>query len=215
MAENTTLIFVRHGETQANIDGLLAGQVETKLTSRGIAQAEAAANALKDKPIAIAYASDLTRAFQTAKIIINHHPGIELKPEPRLREWSFGDLEHVPYKKLLEPGQTFFEHYENPRDDYQPANGESRSQLSARIKDFMDECVSIHPGKTILAVCHGALLQQLFVQVAGMPPCDTIPPLAANASISVFRFVTKRNKWQLVTWSSVDHLAEIGEFPTF
>ena len=36
------LFYVRHGQTVMNVQGLLAGQIETPLTDEGRAQAEAA-----------------------------------------------------------------------------------------------------------------------------------------------------------------------------
>ena len=50
---NTRFIFVRHGETDANIAGFLQGQYESNLTPNGIAQAQAVAEALKMKTLSI------------------------------------------------------------------------------------------------------------------------------------------------------------------
>ena len=62
----TTLIFVRHGQSESNLAKVFTGQGNTKLTPLGRAQAERTAEYLRDFPISRIYASDLDRAMETA-----------------------------------------------------------------------------------------------------------------------------------------------------
>ena len=73
-------VVVRHGETMANRTGLLQGQTECPLNDNGRAQAAAAGERLKDMHFDAAYASTLSRAWETAEIITAHHPGIDMAP---------------------------------------------------------------------------------------------------------------------------------------
>jgi 2,3-bisphosphoglycerate-dependent phosphoglycerate mutase len=54
--------LVRHGETQANRDGIIQGQQDTPLNALGEEQARMVGEALKEKEIACAFSSDLSRA---------------------------------------------------------------------------------------------------------------------------------------------------------
>jgi probable phosphoglycerate mutase len=64
------LLWVRHGESQANILKLLScSKVDLPLTEKGCLQAEQTAAALSRLPVAGVYASPLLRAVQTAEII--------------------------------------------------------------------------------------------------------------------------------------------------
>ena len=54
--------IVRHGETQANRDGIIQGQQDTFLNAIGSEQARMVGEALKDAKLGIAFSSDLSRA---------------------------------------------------------------------------------------------------------------------------------------------------------
>lgn len=56
------IYIVRHGETDANRNGILQGHTDTQLNEEGIAQAKMTANALEKVHLTVAYASDLSRA---------------------------------------------------------------------------------------------------------------------------------------------------------
>ncbi len=54
--------MIRHGETEANRQEIVQGQLDTELNDAGIGQAEMVAAALKEIPFDLAYTSDLSRA---------------------------------------------------------------------------------------------------------------------------------------------------------
>src|SRR5690606_2611712 len=62
-----TWTFVRHGQSVANAEGWLAGCLDSPLTARGLAEADATRDAVADIPLARAFASDLSRARLTAQ----------------------------------------------------------------------------------------------------------------------------------------------------
>ena len=74
-ANLTRLIAVRHGETAWNVDTRIQGHLDIGLNATGLWQAQRAGQALADEPIAAVYASDLSRAWQTAQAIAARHPG--------------------------------------------------------------------------------------------------------------------------------------------
>lgn len=59
--------IVRHGETQANRDGIIQGQRDTSLNAIGLDQARMAGGALKDAKLGIAFSSDLSRAVKVRR----------------------------------------------------------------------------------------------------------------------------------------------------
>ncbi len=54
--------IIRHGETDANRQGIVQGQLDTPLNDAGVEQARLTADALEDTPFEVAYSSDLQRA---------------------------------------------------------------------------------------------------------------------------------------------------------
>lgn len=55
------IYIVRHGETDANREGILQGQLDTQLNDVGLEQARMTAEALEKVRFSVAYASDLSR----------------------------------------------------------------------------------------------------------------------------------------------------------
>src|SRR5688572_18781139 len=88
----TRITLIRHGETDWNVSGRWQGQAPVPLNSNGLQQASATATYLRNQSssYAIVYASDLSRAFITASLIVNEIGG-EIIKERRLREIDLGD----------------------------------------------------------------------------------------------------------------------------
>ncbi len=86
------LIIIRHGETLGNVNNYPEGQSDGELSPLGIQQAKKLAKRLQKTPIDIAYCSDLGRAVDTAKIILEYHPDLHLLLDKRFRERYFGEL---------------------------------------------------------------------------------------------------------------------------
>jgi len=91
-------IFVRHGESVANREGLVAGRLDSPLTERGRDQAREAAELLAAHPPACIWTGTASRVRETAWII-----GARFRLEPReaagLRERDWGALEGRPLRE--------------------------------------------------------------------------------------------------------------------
>ncbi|KAJ6563231.1 histidine phosphatase superfamily [Mycena sp. CBHHK59/15] len=87
--------LVRHGETQANREGVIQGQLDTALNAAGVRQAGRLADALRCAGVKfdVAYSSDLGRALETARIILGHRGDVEIVEQAELRERFMGDLQ--------------------------------------------------------------------------------------------------------------------------
>ncbi|MBU6423779.1 MAG: phosphoglycerate mutase family protein, partial [Chloroflexi bacterium] len=90
MSSETTLYFVRHGESEANAARRYAGQADSPLTERGRQQAEAVAAALRGVRLDRVVSSDLSRARDTAAAIAREH-GLAVEVFPELREVDVGE----------------------------------------------------------------------------------------------------------------------------
>ena len=94
-----TIIMVRHGETQGNIDDKAQGHLDVPLTETGRLQAKAVAQRLSDIEFCAVYSSDLQRALDTAKAITAHRPELPIRTRTQLREIHFGDYEDMPWDR--------------------------------------------------------------------------------------------------------------------
>jgi 2,3-bisphosphoglycerate-dependent phosphoglycerate mutase len=87
--------FVRHGETESNVLGIVAGSTDVPLTARGRTQALAAAEMLKAAGLTAVYSSSLVRARDTAHCIADAL-GLRVVIIPELAERNWGELEGKP-----------------------------------------------------------------------------------------------------------------------
>ena len=88
----TTLLLVRHGETDWNAEGRLQGHTDTPLNDYGRRQARTLADELAGEPIDAVYSSDLARARETAEIV-GGRLGLTVVVDPGLREKNWGSWE--------------------------------------------------------------------------------------------------------------------------
>lgn len=86
---------MRHGETESNLRGVVAGWTDVALTDRGRDQVAEAAERLAGAGITGIYASHLTRARDTAKIV-GARLGLDVTVMAELAERKWGDLEGKP-----------------------------------------------------------------------------------------------------------------------
>lgn len=204
----TEFTVVRHGQTIANKTGTLQGQTDTPLDDTGIAQAQAAADALKNAHFDVILSSDLGRAMATAAEIAKYHHGVTVIPDQGLREWDLGDLQGKTYAELNEKYPEVMAAFKSPENSVVIPGGENFADFQKRISAALERIAAEYPGKKILLVSHGGATQRMFCHVAGCVRNGNVTPLCANASISAFRKLDS-GAWQLTKWSETGHLAHI------
>jgi probable phosphoglycerate mutase len=94
--DNTVTFYIaRHGKTMLNTLDRVQGWSDTPLTPAGIAVAEYLGLGLKDVEFKSAYSSDLGRARQTARIVLNSkgQEKLNITETPAVRETNFGSYE--------------------------------------------------------------------------------------------------------------------------
>ena len=86
----TLIYMVRHAEAEGNLYRRAHGQYDSSLTPKGLRQLDALAERFRDTAVDALYSSDLRRTMATAAAVARYHPGLELQPDPRLREVDLG-----------------------------------------------------------------------------------------------------------------------------
>lgn len=164
------IYLVRHGETAWNQSGLLQGQTDIDLNAQGFAQAEEAAERLKDVPFEIAFCSPLVRARHTAETIVGNR-NITLTTDERLRELNFGPWEGVDIRTIRDAASQPFT---NPGDYIPPEGAESFAQLYARSGEFVKQVLLPLEGtyETVLVVAHGGVNRSILNPVLNIPVSD-------------------------------------------
>ncbi len=152
----TTILLVRHGETDWNRDGRVQGHTDVPLNDTGRDQARALAESLADDPVDAVYASDLVRARDTASGVADNR-GLPVVQLPELREKNFGTWEGLTREQILtrfpaaRPGHW--------------GDGETRDEMSRRVLDALSRIAASHEGETVVVVTHGGPLRAVQRQL--------------------------------------------------
>jgi broad specificity phosphatase PhoE len=148
----TTLLLVRHGETDWNADGRLQGHTDRPLSDFGRRQAQQLAAELEGEKLEAIYSSDLARARETAEIV-GERLGLPVVLDPELREKDWGNWE----------GLTAVE-----RDRVEFA-GESTEAHQERMLRALRRISERHPGEgRVLVITHGGSMRRVQTVALGL-----------------------------------------------
>lgn len=163
------LYIIRHGKTDWNILHKLQGKTDIPLNEAGIEMAKEAAERYKDVRFDICYCSPLTRARQTAELLLEGRD-VPIVIDNRLEEMGFGiyeGTENVFEKPECPVRELFF----SPAS-YKPVGGaESLEDLIKRTSEFINEVAlpQVNEGKDVLIVGHGAMNSAIIGQIRNTP----------------------------------------------
>jgi broad specificity phosphatase PhoE len=160
----TTLLLVRHGETDWNRDHRWQGHSDTPLNDSGRRQALELAETL-DPPDRI-YASDLLRARETAEILAARL-GAPVVLDVRLRERGFGAWEGLTTPEIEE---RFAADHARWRvgEGAGAADAEAFEAFAERIGAFLDEVLERHAEEEVLVVAHGGTIRVIHALASGL-----------------------------------------------
>lgn len=202
----TTVLLIRHGETDANRNGVFQGQAGAGLNLKGREQARRLAERLvaTDCRIDYLYTSDLQRAAETADIIgayLNKTP----LPDAGLREIYLGTWQGLSKAQVsdLYPEQVAAW---LRGEDVRRGGGENYADLQVRMTTTLRRLVERHPGATLGVVSHGAAIKLFIAGVLGITT-DYLPyfHVVFNTGVSVLRF-SDQGRWDLMLWNDSRHL---------
>ncbi|MCY4581784.1 MAG: histidine phosphatase family protein [Chloroflexi bacterium] len=162
--------LVRHGETVWNRDGRIHGHVDAELNEHGRQQMRRMARRLADCRFSAAYASDLGRAVESARIIVEGY-GVSVETDPDLREFSYGAWEGLtPEEAEAQDPEAYAERMALEPDAFAAPNGENTAQLLHRVRRFCERIVAHHePSEDVLVVAHAGSIRALLVCLLGLP----------------------------------------------
>ena len=174
------ILLVRHGETDFNKNKLIQGHSDIVLNETGKEQAINAGQKITNFDIDAVFSSPLKRALETARLMLDNsnnsqNERLDLVTDSRLIEKYFGDFEGLTfdeYFKALDTGSNL-ETIEQEENVYKRAH----SFFLDKYKDYNN--------KTILVVCHGALIR-IFLRELGLYP--ETRELIKNTALNILRF---------------------------
>lgn len=201
----TRILAVRHGETAWNKDARIQGHTDIALNAHGRWQARQLAQALRDEPMAACYASDLSRARETAQAVADRH-GQPVAIHAGLRERGFGSFEGHTWTELQAAYPVETAAWSKREPHFAPPSGESLWQLQARVLATVSELAARHPGEQILIATHGGVLDMLYRLATRL---DLQAPRSWElTNTAVNRLLWSPEGLSLVGWADTTHLQE-------
>lgn len=203
----TTLLLIRHGESEANRQRVFAGQYDPELTDKGLKQAELTAHFVAHKySVDLIYSSDLKRAYKTAQCL-GQLLGLDVIKEPGMREINAGQWEKVKFVDLPVLYPAEFAVWNEHIGLSTCTGGESVRQLGDRILVTLERIAQANDGKTVAIGTHATPVRvaQSLIQTGGLDAMENIP-WVANASVTEICY--DNGKWNVVAVSQDNHLAE-------
>ncbi|MEZ4768010.1 MAG: histidine phosphatase family protein [Caldilineales bacterium] len=200
----TTLVLLRHGETEWNLSGRWQGQAaDTALSARGHEQARIVARRLRTYAFGAIYSSDLKRAWDTA-CIVGDVLGLQPLAEPGLRESDIGAWTGLTWDEIAVryPDEIAAM---IAGDDVRRGGGESMQELNGRLANTAARIAAAHSGQTVLLVSHGAALRSLVAHAlqASLPQMQRIA-IGGNTALSVLQ--VRDGQMRLVSYNDTAHL---------
>lgn len=199
----TRFCLIRHGETDWNGEKRIQGHIDIELNAAGEAQAEAVRRGLAGHSFAVAYSSDLRRAWRTAQIA-TAGLGLAVSPAPTFRERNFGVLQGITSHEASIQRPLAHRHHlaRTPHYDYE--TGESLIDFSARITAGLEILVARHSGQQVLIFTHGGVLDIAYRTATGRALEMARDFQLPNAAFNWIEHDT--HGWRLISWADCGHL---------
>ena len=161
----TTIVLVRHGETDWNRDNRFQGHADIPLNDAGREQARALAGQLADKSFAAVYTSPLQRAAETARIIADSLD-LEVRESEALREVDVGSWSGLTRTEVEAAHPEGFGQWLAWRHGW--TDGETYDELGLRVLAELSAIAAAHASQTVLAVTHGGPIRSALAAAAGI-----------------------------------------------
>ena len=181
----TTLLLVRHGETDWNLQSRFQGHADPPLNETGLAQARQLATMLAPRPLAAVYSSPLRRALQTAQIVAEPH-GLRPEPVEGLREVDVGAWQGLSRDEVEQRFPEQFRRWLAFGQGWE--DGETYEEMGRRAVATLLELARRHEGETVLGVTHGGPIRAALAAANGISHSEArqAGPLIGNCFVAQF-----------------------------
>jgi len=200
------LILIRHGESRGNAEGRFQGQLDYPLSPRGVEQARRLAERLTERHLDHIYASPLSRAADTARIVADHK-GMTVSPLPGVMEYHFGELSGLNWAEISERHPELAEAQRTRGRAYVPWPGEEgREAFRERVCSALWALEADHADDTIAVFTHGGAIGVFCQSVLGLDHSHRAPFMVDNTAL--FEVEVRNGRGTLWTVNDTCHLRD-------
>jgi broad specificity phosphatase PhoE len=200
--------FIRHGQTEWNVERRMQGHNDSPLTEKGIADAKALGKRLAEVNFDLAWCSPSGRTRHTLQLLLNGRE-VPTRLDDRLLEIDLGRCEgHTRTELAADPVLSHeIQPFWDQPDAYLPSTGESFWDVQKRIMSFFEEIADRYPDQRVLVVTHTTVIKTFLAYVnnenlSQLWKTKTIYP----ASLSLLKY--EGGKWHIDLWGDTAHYEE-------
>ena len=201
----TKVYLIRHGQTLWNQDSKYQGHSDIALSETGKEQAQRLREYFVSKNIELnaIYASDLSRAHQTAEIIAGAY-NMSVSVNKDFREMNFGVWEGLTFKEIQKLYTELAEQWLKAPENLEIPNGESFLIVKDRAERALQSIIQKHENENIVLVSHGGTLRTIFCALLDIPLTKMWQFKLDNTAVTIFDFY--KDKPILSLYNSTAHL---------
>ena len=203
----TTILLVRHGETAWNRSKIFRGVYDIPLNDNGRAQAQALARLLANRSIDAAYTSPLSRATETAQIVLQPH-GIEANVHEGLKDFNYGLWMGLEESEVVRRWPD--EHYDwitTPHTIRVPG-GDTLQDVFHAAFAALEDSVHKHTDQTIALFAHRVVNKLLVLGVLRLG-LERFPFIRQdNCCLNEFQWIGQ--DYIVINLNDVSHLRQMG-----
>jgi probable phosphoglycerate mutase len=189
-------VLWRHGQTSWNVEHRFQGQTDIPIDPTGVAQAEYAAQQLARLDPDALFASDLSRAQQTAATL-SRLTSLPVTSDKDLRERFGGDWEGLADAEIRE-------RYPAERATWNPPNGELSPVVADRVAGaFTRIADGLGDGQLAVVVGHGAALRYGIERTLGILAASGLQVLGPLVNCSWSILERRESHWRLLEYNVV------------
>jgi broad specificity phosphatase PhoE len=159
-----TVYLIRHGETQANRDGVFRGRGEVPLSPAGLKQAGELRDYFSALPMQRVFSSPLQRAAQTAAICF---PGRAVELQELVNNLDLGAWSGRRKKEIAAEEPELWRRWLEDPERMSFPGGESLAAMKARTRRF-NRLLAEAGEERIAVVTHRSVLKALLAEALGL-----------------------------------------------
>lgn len=186
------LLLVRHGETDWNKQSRFQGIRDIPLNDNGRSQGQKARTFLQDIPVDFAVSSSMLRPKETAEIILEQHPGVELETTPELIEICHGLWEGMLESEIEAEYAELLQQWKDKPETVQMPEGENLQQVWERGVAAWNKIAAKYSNTDIpqtgLVVAHDAINKVILCYLLGLKPDNFWNIKQGNCAVSVIDY---------------------------
>ena len=178
------LIFIRHGQTDWNVQGKIQGSYDSELNDTGIKQAMNLSEKLLNLNYKFSkiYSSPQKRALKTAEIL-SKSSNVDYISVKDLQEMNMGKWEGLSWKEVEENYPNEYKEWHLNRRYTKTPEGESYQDMLDRVLKAIHKIINEN-NENVVIVSHSAVIMCLQCYVTNTPFNDMLKFKTKNANIT-------------------------------